>query len=268
MPKTAHTTEGLDNSSHSLVYRFVHKSVHIAKIAWLLFWLAFATLIVFPPIMVSSLFTSSGNTAFHLARFWAWIILTVCGVKVTVRGKSNIDRSQTYIIISNHQSHFDGPALALSLGIQLRWIAKKELLKIPIFGHCLHACGNIFIDRSDRAKAIESIEKGFRSLASGVSVMFFAEGTRSDGGRLNRFKKGGFMAAIQSKKPILPVTINGSSRSLSKGNAIFNAHPIEVIIGEPIETSNYTLDQLEELLDRTRTVISSNLVLDPGEAKS
>lgn len=265
MTKSAHTAENIETPVPSFPVRFVRRIGHVAKITWLLFWLVVATLLVFPPIMVSTLFTSSGNFAFHLARFWAWVILGVCGVKVSVQGKSNVDPSQTYIIISNHQSHFDGPALALSLGIQLRWIAKKELLKIPIFGHCLYACGNIFIDRKDKQSAIESIEKGFNSLAPGVSVMFFAEGTRSEGGRLNRFKKGGFMAALQTKKPILPVTINGSSKALSKGAAIFKSHPIEVIIGEPIETKAYSADQIEDLLDKTRTIISSNLLLGSKE---
>ena len=165
----------------------------LLKIIWLSFWLAFATLLVSPPIIISTFFTKKGLFAFQLSRVWARIILTITGAKVTIHGRDKIDKKQTYIIISNHQSHFDGPAIAQSLGIQFRWVAKKELLKIPVFGHCLHACGNIFIDRSNRERALKCIQEGINGLPPGVGVMFFAEGTRSSNGSLNQFKKGGFL---------------------------------------------------------------------------
>lgn len=229
---------------------------------WLAFWLVVATLLVFPPIMISTLFTSKGNIAFQLSRVWAWIILTITGVRLSIRGKEKINKNRTYIIISNHQSHFDGPSVALTLGIQFRWVAKRELLKIPIFGNCLHACGNIFIDRNNREKSLNDIQEGINRLPKGVGVMFFAEGTRSTNGRLNEFKKGGFYAALKTGLPILPVTINGSSRALPRNKKVFRPGPIQVIVGDPIEVKGYDFDRVDELLETTRKVISSNLNLE------
>lgn len=232
------------------------------KLTWLAFWLFIATTLVFPPIMLSTLFSQNGNFPFHLSKIWARLILSATGVKLKVTGREKIKQNQSYIIISNHQSHLDGPAIVLSLGIQFRWVAKKELLKIPVFGHCLYACGNIFIDRSAPEKALRSIEEGIASLDDGVGVMFFAEGTRSSDGRLNQFKKGGFSAALQTGLPILPVTVNGSAKVLAKNKTIFSPGSIEVIIDDPIDTSPYTFEAIESLIDDTKKVIRSNLQLD------
>jgi len=229
------------------------------KIVWLAFWLVTATLSVFPPLTLASLFSKTGNSMFQLARLWAGVIMKVTGVHVVVRGDDKIDRSRAYMIIANHQSHFDGPALAWGLGgLQFRWIAKKELLKIPFFGHCLYSSRNIFIDRTDRASAIASIKAGMAGLPSGAGVMCFAEGTRSASGRIGVFKKGGFSAALQSGMPLLPVTINGSRHVLPKGRIVFRSGIIELVIGDPIETAGKNDDDLEELVQTTHRMIQSN----------
>lgn len=262
MSKQASYSPASESLFKTILFKPFRGAINALKILWLASWLSVATLLVFPPIMISTLFSSTGNFAFHLSRVWARIILTITGVKLSVQGKEKIDKSQTYIIISNHQSHLDGPSIALTLGIQFRWIAKKELLQIPVFGHCLKACGNIFIDRSDRQKSLQSIQEGIDRLPQGVGVMFFAEGTRSTNGRLNEFKKGGFFAALQTGLPILPVTVNGSSKALPRNKLVYKSKPIHVIVGDPIDVKKYTFDQMSELLGITRDVIASNLRLD------
>jgi len=229
------------------------------KIAWLAFWLLTATLLVFPLITLVSLFSKTGNSMFQLARVWAWVVMKVTGVHVVVRGREKIDRDRAYMIVANHQSHFDGPALAWGLGgLQFRWIAKQELLKIPFFGHCLNSSRNIFIDRTDRASAIASIQDGMAMLPGGAGVMCFAEGTRSADGRIGAFKKGGFAAALQNGMPLLPVTINGSRHVLPKGSLVFRSGIIELVVGDPLETTGKTDDDLEELVRTTRRTIQSN----------
>ena len=233
------------------------------KIGWLGFWVVTATLLVFPPITLVSLFSKTGNSMFQLARMWAWVILKVTGVHVVVRGSEKIDRSKTYMIIANHQSHFDGPALAWGLGgLQFRWIAKKELLKIPLFGHCLNSSRNIFIDRSNRESAFASIQTGMAQLPRGTGVMCFAEGTRSADGRIGAFKKGGFAAALHSGMPLLPLTINGSHHVLPKGSLIFRRGIIELVVGDPIETAGKSGEHLEEIIQTARRIIQSNLLSD------
>ena len=108
---------------------------------------------------------------------------------------------------------------------------------------------------------MKSIEEGMARLPTGVGVLFFAEGTRSADSRLGRFKKGGFEAAIQTGLPILPVTVNGSSKALPKGALVYSSALIEVVVGDPIRVIDYSMERLDELVEVTREVIKSNLSL-------
>lgn len=163
---------------------------------------------------------------------------------------------------SNHQSLYDILALVTTLGIQYRWFVKNEILKIPLFGYALYASRNIFIDRSNTVSAIESINRGIDRLPRGVSIMVFAEGTRSPDGRISEFKKGGFVTAVRLKIPILPVSVNRSRRILPKGILVVKPGKIQVVIGDPIDTSGYDADKVQELIDKTRQMVMANF--DPG----
>ncbi|MDY6824858.1 MAG: lysophospholipid acyltransferase family protein [Thermodesulfobacteriota bacterium] len=237
--------------------------INTLKITWLAFWLVIDTLVMFFPIVIAALASRTGNFAFQLARMWSRVILTVTGVRTSIKGKEKIDKRQSYIIISNHQSHFDIPALIIRLGVQYRWIIKKEIRKVPLFGYALDASKNIFIDRSDRQSAMESINTGVERLPEGVGVLFFAEGSRSPDGKIQKFKKGGFTVAIQKGLPILPVTVNGSRRILPKHTLVFSSGKIELVIGDPILTQGYTMDQIDQLMETTRNVIAASF---KGEA--
>ncbi len=118
----------------------------LLKILWLGFWIGFATLILFLPITGAALLSTTGNLAFRLSRVWAWIMLRVSNLSVAIKNKGNIQKGQSYVIISNHQSLYDIPAVLTTLDIQFRWIIKKELLKIPLFGQALYTSRNIFIE--------------------------------------------------------------------------------------------------------------------------
>ena len=258
MAKPAQSTVAAEEEQFPAVAREIHLLLRPLKFLWLASWLALNTVLVTLPIMLAASFGSSGNFAFILARVWAWALLKVTGVRLSVTGKEKINRNRTYIIVSNHQSHFDGPAIAVGLGLQLRWIAKRELLKIPVMGYALNAMNNIFVDRTNKEKSIQSIREGLDRLPAGVSIMVFAEGTRSTNGRIGKFKKGGFMVALSEKLPILPVTINGSQKVLPKNSLLFQSHPIELVIGDPINTADYSEDTIDELMDRTRQAVIDN----------
>ncbi len=232
--------------------------LRIFKVLWAGFWVCFATLLIFIPIVAASFMSHTGNLPFTISKIWAWIMLKITWVRLESSGNDNIRKGRSYVIISNHQSHFDSLALVMKLGIQFRWIIKKDLRKIPLFGFALYRSRNIFIDRSDRHKAVESISEGMKRLPSGASVMFFAEGTRSSDGEIQAFKKGGFATALESGLPILPVTVNGSRKVLPKGSLAFNPGVIEVVIGKPISTKPYSHDNLEDIMGKTREIIVSN----------
>jgi 1-acyl-sn-glycerol-3-phosphate acyltransferase len=227
-------------------------------VAWLGFWATIATIILGIPVTVAGILSRTGNLAFSISKLWAYTMLAVSFVRMEIKNKNKILKGTPYIIISNHQSHYDIITLVTTLGIQFRWIIKKEILKLPIFGYALYASRNIFIDRSNTARAIESINKGIDRLPKGVSVMVFAEGTRSPDGQIHEFKKGGFVTAVRRKIPILPVTVNGSRRVMRKGS--FNLKPgkIQIVIGDPIDTSSYTTDTVQDLINKTRQTIIAN----------
>jgi 1-acyl-sn-glycerol-3-phosphate acyltransferase len=228
------------------------------KIIWLSFWAIIATIILFIPITAAAMMSRTGNLAFNLSKLWAYTLLIVTKAHPVISGREKIKKGQSYIIISNHQSEFDILALVTTLGIQFRWIIKKELKKVPLFGYALYASRNIFIDRTNTKDAIKSINEGINRLPKGTSVMFFAEGTRSYDGSIQEFKKGGFIMAIEKGLPILPVTINGSRKVLPKKSLVFSPGPIEVIIGEPVDTSSYSHETIKDLTDKTRRIIISN----------
>lgn len=241
--------------------------IDIAKVIWISLWAAIATLIVFLPVTISALLSRTGNLAFTLSKIWAHIMLKATRVRPVVRGREKIKPGQSYIIISNHQSEYDILAIVTTLGIQYRWIIKKELRKAPMFGYALYASRNIFIDRGDPEQAMQSIRNGLERLPDGVSVMFFAEGTRSADGTIAPFKKGGFLMALEKGLPILPVTVNGSRRVLPKKSLVFNPGPIEVVVADPIDVRGYTRETLQDLVDRTREVVISNFNPDFPSAR-
>jgi 1-acyl-sn-glycerol-3-phosphate acyltransferase len=234
--------------------------IRCAKIFWIYFWAVFMTLILFLPVIVASFLSSTGNLAFSITKIWARVMLLISGVRVSIAGREKIRDGVSYVIVSNHQSVFDILALVTSLAVQYRWTIKKEVLAIPLFGHALYASRNIFIDRSNPEKARESISKGLDRLPAGVSIMFFAEGTRSADGRLKEFKKGAFNVALERNYPILPVTVNGSRAVLPKGSIEFTPGRITVTVADPIDTTGYGHDRMPKLMAKTRAAVQSNLL--------
>ncbi|MGD9079131.1 MAG: lysophospholipid acyltransferase family protein [Desulfobacterales bacterium] len=221
-------------------------------------WVAFATLVCGTVVIVLSFFLRSGNFMHKIARFWGRSILVASRIKVSVKGLSNIDPSSPYIYMPNHQSNFDIPVLLGHLTVQFRWLAKRELFKIPIFGRAMRNVGYISIDRSNRQSAFESLKVAADKIKGGVSVLIFPEGTRSRDGKIQPFKKGGFVMAIDSGVPIVPVVITGTRAIMPKGR--FRVYPghVSMVIHKPIETSTYTRETKEGLMENVRRVISSN----------
>ena len=218
-------------------------------------WVCFATLVAGTLVIVLSFFVRSGNPLHKIARIWGKSILVVSRIKVSVKGLSNIDPSSPYIYMPNHQSNFDIPVLLGHLTVQFRWLAKMELFKIPIFGRAMRKAGYISIDRYHRESAFESLKVAANKIKSGVSVLIFPEGTRSRDGNIRPFKKGGFVMAIDSGVPIVPVVITGTRAIMPKGK--FRVYPghVSMVIHKPIGTSTYTRETKEALMESVRRVI-------------
>jgi 1-acyl-sn-glycerol-3-phosphate acyltransferase len=209
--------------------------------------------------IVVCLLVPGGSLLIPLARLWSRRILTLYRVRTRAVFDPELSPGQPCVYVSNHQSQFDIPALVVAMPTDFRIVAKRELLYIPIFGWALWLAGFIFIDRSDRERAIRRLERTVRTIRRGTSVVVFAEGTRSVDGRLLPFKKGGFVLALQAGVPIVPVSIRGGGTVLPKGSLRVRPGTIEVRFGAPIPTTGYSLDTKDSLIALVRDRIGAGL---------
>lgn len=217
------------------------------------------TLIFGAMALVASLVDHRGNAGFYLGKFWSRSNLFMSGVRVTAKGLHHIATHQPYIIMANHQSHYDVLALMGYLPVQFRWVMKIELRRIPFFGYCCERIGTISIDRGNSAHARQSLQAAGEKIRAGASIMFFPEGTRSPDGALLPFKKGGFVIALAAGVPILPVTVRGGRAILPKGTLKMVPGAMEVVVHEPIPVDGYTNETKEDLINKVRTVIETGL---------
>ncbi|NVN92137.1 MAG: 1-acyl-sn-glycerol-3-phosphate acyltransferase [Desulfuromonadales bacterium] len=202
---------------------------------------AYLFLSLFIPITflfsISTLFgtlVDKSGRAFTLhTRIWARISLFLAGTRVTLYGAEHLPPGPV-IFMSNHQSGFDIPTLLASLPRETCWIVKKELFDIPVFGNAMRRGGYIPLDRRAPHQALKSMEKAVGIIRSGTSVVIFPEGTRSTDFRLLPFKRGGFMLALRSGAPVVPVTINGTGRVNPAGSRRLYRGQISVTLHPPI----------------------------------
>ena len=181
-----------------------------------------------------SFFDPTGENIHRLARFWGRLHLKICGINVVVRGLENLD-NPPYVIMCNHQSALDIYALLGSLPVFFKWIAKRQLFKIPFFGWAITKAGYISIDRENPREALKSIEEASRKIRAGMNILIFPEGTRSPDGVLLPFKKGGFTLALRAMVPIVPIGVYGTSMLQPKGSFIPKSKgTIYINIGSPI----------------------------------
>ncbi len=224
--------------------------------------LVIATTILGILALITVAITKNHRIAHSYGKLWSWLILAASGVKLKVYGRENLNPDKAYIFAANHASQFDIFALYLSIPIEFRWLAKIELFSIPILGHAMKAIGYIPIDRKNRKAAFKSIDHAAEEVRKGKSIIIFPEGTRSKDGILQEFKKGGFILAIKSQQPIVPISIEGSHKILRKHDWKIYPGTIVVKFGKPIPTRGLTVKDRFKLIERLREEILSNLPED------
>jgi 1-acyl-sn-glycerol-3-phosphate acyltransferase len=170
---------------------------------------------------------------------WARQIVTNNAMRISVHGRENIEPARLgraegegpgplpYLVMSNHQSHYDVAVVYYVLGSAIRMVAKRELFDLPVFGSALRAGGFISIDRTNTESAIASLEDAKEKLGSGIPIWIAPEGTRSPTGKLLPFKKGGFVLALRTGAPILPLSIRGTRDAL-RAKGILSRSGVEV----------------------------------------
>jgi 1-acyl-sn-glycerol-3-phosphate acyltransferase len=202
--------------------------------------------------------------AYVPVRIWAWTLLAITGVRYRVQGLENVPPSGSYVVISNHCSHLDGPTIALALPHPVYFVIKQELARIPLWGSATRMLGFIAVNRSDSAQARAEMAQAVATVRDGRRILVFAEGTRSPDGRLQPLKKGGFHLAIDAQVPILPVAVNGSHALFPKAGSVVHPGTMDVIVGRAIPTSGLGKEHLDELIEATRHQILTARRRDPG----
>ncbi len=203
--------------------------------------------------LVSSALDRTGRASHACARAWARVILLVSRTRVEVRGE--LPPVHTCVFASNHQSLYDIPILFTSIPRQLRIIAKASLGGVPFVGWHLRLAGHLLVERERPGPAI--LRRMRRLIAEDASLIVFPEGTRSRDGKVGRFKRGVFMLAIQQGIPIVPVTVEGSGRVMSRGRLTVHPGRVVVTIHAPVATTGLERDDARALADRVRDIVAS-----------
>ena len=200
----------------------------------------------------------SFDYADELLRGWSTDIMRYGNYQLSATGLEVFDRGDAFVVMSNHASLLDIPALIAAAPRSLRMVAKQELMRIPVWGRAMQASGFIPISRGDRERAIAQLETAKQRLRAGVSVWIFPEGTRSRDGQLAPFKKGGFHVALDLGIPILPTWIEGSHAAMPPDSfVVHTGKDIVVHFGQPIATHDILPGELPALMERVRVALEA-----------
>lgn len=238
--------------------------VWAAMIAWIRTGLLIVsgfvvTVIVSAMLIVVAAIRPNSPLLDRILRKWSQAWFTLGGVTFSAGG-ATIDESRSYVIVSNHQSNFDIMADLLAVPVPGRFMAKKELYRIPVVGAAMKATGMVKVDRTQHGSSVHAqLTADARANTDAArSVIVYPEGTRSRTGELMAFKRGAFAIAIAGQLPILPVTIAGSHRAWPPKGAV-RGGPIVARVHDPIETVGMTKDDIASLSEQVRAAIAADL---------
>ena len=191
-------------------------------------------------------------------RTWCRITLATSGARLIFRELEPLDRSRSYVFVANHTSNMDVPAILVATPEPIRFIAKRELSRVPFFGWAAARMGHVFIDRKDSHGAARAIRRRIEKGMSGIGLFFFAEGTRSTTDELLPFKKGAAIAALSTGLDCVPIGVAGAREVLApKGLSLFRPGPIAVVFGKVISLEGHTLDDRDALVRAQRAGVEA-----------
>lgn len=198
-----------------------------------------------------------------MGKLWSRFNFAITPASVVVEGAENADDSQVYVVVSNHLSQYDIFVVYGWLGLDLKWVMKKELRKVPFIGIASAAMGYVFLDRRNRVESMKILHDLKDNLSPGMSLMFFPEGTRSIDGGLKPFKTGAFSTAKDLDVAILPVSIAGTDKIRPSGT--FDLHPgvARLVIHPAIPVADVRTATARELANRAKATIDGALNQDP-----
>jgi len=251
-----------NNKKIKFPVRDSNKSRLRGKLRYWWSWLVVSFLVLFvaAPIMIFYRFRTKRDGFFSWCDWGSRIWIKTCGVKVNVTGKENLEEGRQYVFVSNHRSYLDTATLYAFAGRRVGLVAKKELLKVPIFGYGMAVANVIAIDRSNPERAKKSMDKARQVMNDGYSFGVFAEGTRAMPGELLPFKKGAIHLALQTNAPIIPVVFRNTDELMGKRTGVAYPGTIEMVLLPPIETDGKTAENdLMSVLNESREAVANEL---------
>ena len=231
------------------------------RVIWFLINLVLSISVCSIPIIAVGLFDKEKYYTGKLIKMWARWVIWSTGIQYEIDGLDNLNLDKQYIFMSNHASALDIVLGVAAIPSNIVFLAKKELFRIPFFGWAMEAAGMIKIDRQNPEIARKSVSEAVETLMhSSFSTLIYPEGTRSNGEELLPFKKGGFILAIRTQLPVVPITILGAGNVLPKGTLAIKKSHIKIIIDAPLETQGMELKNKEILMQDCRNIIHQNLI--------
>jgi 1-acyl-sn-glycerol-3-phosphate acyltransferase len=233
-----------------------------------IFVAGFWTIVGFTGTVIAMVLTlnrnASAGSIWVVRNIWSPVLLWAGGAKLEVQGLERLDPRQSYVFVANHQSTIDIPALFKALPWNTRFVAKQALKYVPFLGWYMWLSRFVFVDRGNRRTAIASLDKAGAQIRSGISIIVFAEGTRSPDQTVKPFKKGPFALAMKAGVPLVPVAIEGSGALMPKNRWVITPGPIKVLVGPPIDPRPFG-DDREGLMARVRSAVIDQCVALGGK---
>lgn len=219
-------------------------------VAWPLIFLATALFGI--PAIFAALLPPRGDWFLRFARGWARTLLMIAGVRVRVKDGGRLAQGRSFVVVANHESFCDVLVLLAHLPMQVRFLAKRSVFRVPILGWSIAAAGFIPVDREERSRSAAAVDAALRRLKGGRSVVVFPEETRTRSGELLPFKKGAAHLALKSGLPILPLGLAGTFRVLPRGTLLITPGPVVLAVGDPIETAGRSPRERAALTDEVK----------------
>ena len=214
--------------------------------------------------LVIARLTGRVSILYRLGRAGVRAALFLSGTRVLTEGLAQLADPRRTVVMSNHVSHLDAPVLFQVLGVDFKAVAKKELFGIPFLGAVLRMAGFIEVDRADREQARRAMDRTAQSLRAGACFLVFPEGTRSRTGELGEFKKGAFVAAVESGSRILPVALTGTRELMPKGGFSIRRGTVGVRVLDPVDTGSYSYADRDRLIAEVKGRIADALTGSPA----
>jgi len=192
----------------------------------------------------------------RIIKKWGERLMGLIGAKIIVSGNEhfeNIEKNRRVIVMCNHSSLYDVPVVSMALNTSFRFVAKKELYKIPIFGTSIRKAEFISIDRQNHEQALKDLEEAKAKMLDGITLWMAPEGTRSDDGRLKKFKRGAFHIAIDTQAIIVPMVVKDIHEV--QAGTVIDVYPnrtVHVEICSPIDAAEFTIDKRVDLVSIVR----------------